>query len=342
MATIVEVAKVAGVSKATVSRVLSGNGYVSEEKRELVFKAIAATGFRPNLLARNLATKSSQTIGLVITNTLYSGSYFTELMQHSARLMEQQGRQLLLVDGKHSAEEERAAIQFLLDLRCDGVIIYPRFLTIEEMDAIIDQHSHPILVINRRLRQHDSYCIYADQQRTSADAVEALIKLGHRDIAFITGSLDSPTGRERLAGYQSALAKHQIPVQQALIIEGKWQAQNGIAAVETLLNQGSPFSALVASNDDMAVGALKALASHNIAVPAQVSVLGFDDIPLAPFTVPSLSSVKMPVTEMIQETLARLISMLDGGEMRNRQRFSGEVMMRESVGPGPYASENVV
>lgn len=336
MATIIEVAKVAGVSKATVSRVLSGNGYVSQEKRDKVYQAIAATDFRPNLLARNLATKSSQTIGLVITNTLYTGSYFTELMQHSARLMEQQGRQLLLVDGKHSAEEERAAIQFLLDLRCDGVIIYPRFLTTDEMDNIIAQHKHPILVINRRLRQHDSYCIYSDQQRSSSAAVEQLIALGHRDIAFITGSLDSPTGRERLAGYQAALTKHGIPINDALVVEGKWQAQNGMAAVEQLLKQGRNFSALVASNDDMAVGALKALAAAQIAVPAQVAVIGFDDIPLAPFTIPALSSVKMPVTEMIKETIERLISMLDGGEMRNDKTFSGELILRESVGPGPH------
>ncbi|WP_336777450.1 LacI family DNA-binding transcriptional regulator [Pantoea sp. USHLN256] len=336
MATILEVAKVAGVSKATVSRVLSGNGYVSQEKREKVYQAIAETDFRPNLLARNLATKSSQTIGLVITNTLYTGSYFTELMQHSARLMEQQGRQLLLVDGKHSAEEERAAIQFLLDLRCDGVIIYPRFLTTDEMDSIIAQHKHPILVINRRLRQHHSYCIYSDQQRSSTAAVEQLIGLGHREIAFITGSLDSPTGRERLAGYKAALERQGIAVDEALIVEGKWQAQNGMAAVEHLLAQGRAFSALVASNDDMAVGAMKALSDHHIAVPAQVAVMGFDDIPLAPFTIPALSSVKMPVTEMIQETIERLISMLDGGEMRNDKTFTGELMVRESVGPGPH------
>jgi len=336
MATIIEVAKVAGVSKATVSRVLSGNGYVSQEKREKVYQAIAATDFRPNLLARNLATKSSQTIGLVITNTLYTGSYFSELMQHSARLMEQQGRQLLLVDGKHSAEEERAAIQFLLDLRCDGVIIYPRFLTTDEMDSIIAQHKHPILVINRRLRQHGSYCIYSDQQHSSSAAVEQLIALGHREIAFITGSLDSPTGRERLAGYHAALTKHGIAVEDALVVEGKWQAQNGMTAVEQLLKQGRNFTALVASNDDMAVGALKALAAAQIAVPAQVAVIGFDDIPLAPFTIPALSSVKMPVTEMIQETIERLISMLDGGEMRNDKTFAGELIMRESVGPGPH------
>ncbi|ADU72042.1 LacI family DNA-binding transcriptional regulator [Pantoea sp. At-9b] len=336
MTTILEVAKKAGVSKATVSRVLSGNGYVGEEKRERVLRAIAETDYRPNLLARNLAVKSTQTIGLVITNTLYSGSYFSELMSHSARLMEQQGRQLILADGKHSAAEERAAIQFLLDLRCDGIIIYPRFLSIDEMDEIISQHKQPILVINRRLRQHQSFCIYSDQKANSALAVNQLIALGHRDIAFITGSLDSPTGVERLAGYQAALAQHHIALQDALIVEGRWHAQSGMAAVETLLARGCHFSAIVASNDDMAIGAMKQLAAAGLAVPEQVSVVGFDDIPLAPFTIPALSSMKIPVTEMVQQTIEQLVSMLDGGEMAQGKNFTARLVMRESIGPGPY------
>jgi len=338
MTTITEVAKRAGVSKATVSRVLSGNGYVSQDTREKVYAAIAETGFRPNLLARNLATRSSQTIGLVITNTLYSGSYFTEMMQHSARMLEQQGRQLLLVDGKHSAAEERAAIEFLLDLRCDGVIIYPRFLSIEEMDSIIAQHRHPILVINRRLRQHTSYCIFADQHVTSAAAVEQLILLGHREIAFITGSLDSPTGRERLAGYQTALAKHGIAFDSARVVEGRWQAEQGVMAIEQLLTQHVRFSAVVASNDEMAIGALRALAVRGIAVPQQVAVVGFDDIPLAPYTLPALSSVKMPVTEMIHETIARLVAMLDGGDIRPGAPHTGTLIRRESLAAGPWLS----
>lgn len=338
MTTITEVAKRAGVSKATVSRVLSGNGYVSQDTREKVYAAIAETGFRPNLLARNLATRSSQTIGLVITNTLYSGSYFTEMMQHSARMLEQQGRQLLLVDGKHSAAEERAAIEFLLDLRCDGVIIYPRFLSIEEMDSIIAQHRHPILVINRRLLQHTSYCIFADQHATSAAAVEQLILLGHREIAFITGSLDSPTGRERLAGYQTALAKHGIAFDSARVVEGRWQAEQGVMAIEQLLTQHVRFSAVVASNDEMAIGALRALAVRGIAVPQQVAVVGFDDIPLAPYTLPALSSVKMPVTEMIHETIARLVAMLDGGDIRPGAPHTGTLIRRESLAAGPWLS----
>ncbi|AGO53462.1 HTH-type transcriptional regulator AscG [Serratia plymuthica 4Rx13] len=338
MATILEVAKKAGVSKATVSRVLSGSGYVSPEKRELVDKAIAETGYRPNLLARNLATKTTQTIGLVVTNTLYSGNYFSELMSQSARIMEENGRQLILADGKHTAEEEMAAIQFLLDLRCDGVIIYPRFLSIAQMDEIISQHQQPILVINRRLRLNDSYCIFSDQHATSAAAVAHLIQLGHRDIAFITGSLDSPTGLERLSGYKAALAEQGIAVNSALIVEGKWNAQSGMAAVDVLLAGGHAFSAIVASNDEMAIGAMKRLAECQIPVPSAVSVIGFDDIPLAPYTIPSLSSMKMPVTEMIKETINRLVSMLDGGELSKRPTFPASLILRDSVAAGPHLS----
>lgn len=337
MTTMLEVAKRAGVSKATVSRVLSGNGYVSQDTKDRVFKAIAESGYRPNLLARNLATKKSQTLGLVVTNTLYHGVYFSELLFHAARLTEDQGRQLILADGKHSAEEERAAIQYLLDLRCDAIIIYPRFLTPDEMDEIIRNHEQPIMVLNRRLRQNGSHCVWSDQKASSQMAVEQLIQQGHRDIAFITGSLDSPTGIERLAGYKEALNSHGIAVRDELIAQGKWTPATGATGVETLLERNVSFSALVASNDDMAIGAMKQLHAKGVRVPEQVSVIGFDDVALAPYTIPALSSVKIPVTAMIEETINRLIFMLDGGEFNLQHAFPGELIMRDSVTAGPFA-----
>ncbi|QZN96798.1 LacI family DNA-binding transcriptional regulator [Symbiopectobacterium purcellii] len=336
MTTILEVAKKAGVAKSTVSRVLSGNGYVSQETKDRVFKAIEESGYRPNLLARNLAAQKSQTIGLVITNTLYHGTYFSELLFQAAKMTEAHGRQLLLVDGKHSAEEERAAIQFLIDLRCDAIIIYPRFLTIDEMDQIISQHKQPIMVLNRRLRVNDSYCIYSDQHESSRNAVNHLIEQGHREIAFITGALDSPTGMERLAGYKAALEQHAIPVDERRIVLGKWALTNGVEAVNTLLDHQVSFSALVASNDDMAIGALKQLYTRGIGVPEQVSVIGFDDLPTAAFTIPSLSSVKMPLGEMIQEIINRLLSMLDGGTLRQRKAYPASLILRNSVTTGPF------
>lgn len=337
MATMLEVAKRAGVSKATVSRVLTGNGYVSQETKDRVFQAIEESGYRPNLLARSLATKSTQTIGLVVTNTLYHGVYFSELLFHAARMTEDKGRRLILADGKHSADEEREAIQYLLDLRCDAIIIYPRFLSVDEMDDIIQSHSQPIMVINRRLRRNRSHCVWSDQKASSFSAVSHLITQGHRDIAFITGSLDSPTGIERLAGYKEALSQNSIAVRNALIVEGKWTPATGAAGVETLLARQVPFSALVASNDDMATGAMKQLHQQGIRVPEQVSVLGFDDTALAPYLIPSLSSVKIPVTEMIKETISRLIFMLDGGEFNYQQTFPGELIVRDSLTAGPHA-----
>lgn len=335
MTTMLEVAKRAGVSKATVSRVLTGNGYVSQETKDRVFQAIEESGYRPNLLARNLATKKTQTLGLVVTNTLYHGVYFSELLFHAARMTEDSGRQLILADGKHSAEEERQAIQYLLDLRCDAIIIYPRFLSVDEMDEIIDSHSQPIMVLNRRLRKNSSHCIYSDQKASSFMAVSTLLAQGHRDIAFITGSLDSPTGIERLSGYKDALSQHGVSVRNELIAEGKWTPASGAAGVSTLLSRGVDFTALVASNDDMAIGAIKQLHACEIKVPGDVSVIGFDDIALAPYIVPALSSVRIPVTEMIKETINRLIFMLDGGEFKYQQIFAGELMQRESMTPHP-------
>lgn len=337
MTTMLEVARRAGVSKATVSRVLSGNGYVSQETKDRVFLAIEESGYRPNLLARNLATKKTQTLGLVVTNTLYHGVYFSELLFHAASMTEAQGRRLILADGKHSAQEEREAIQYLLDLRCDGIIIYPRFLSVDEIDDIIQQQQQPVLVINRRLRRNSSHCVYCDQKSASQQAVEKLIARGHRDIAFITGSLDSPTGIERLSGYKDALTKHGIAIRDELIVEGKWTPATGAAGVDMLRQRQVSFSALVASNDDMAVGAIKQLHAHGVSVPQQVSVIGFDDIALAPYMIPALSSVRIPVTEMIKETINRLIFMLDGGDFKYQQTFPGELIERDSIVSGPHA-----
>ncbi len=216
MITMLDVAKKAGVSKATVSRVLAGNSYVSKTTQDKVFKAIEETGYRLNLLARNLATSKSQNIGLVVTNTLYNGPYFSELLFQAATVTEQHGRQLILADGKHDARQERQAIEFLLDLRCDAIIIYPRFLNTAELDEIIEQTSKPIIVVNRQLQQHPQHCVFAAHEQNTFDAVNYLVAEGHRDIAFIAGSPGSPTGTSRLNGYRAALHSHHLPFDERL------------------------------------------------------------------------------------------------------------------------------
>lgn len=336
MSTMLEVAKKAGVSKATVSRVLSGKGYVSEATKEQVYQAIEQTGYRPNLLARNLASSTSQCIGLVVTNTLYNGNYFSEILTQAAKKLEDNGRQLILMDGKHSAREEREAIQFLLDLQCDAIIIYPRFLSVDEMDEIIEQHRQPIVVVNRKLRKHHSHCICCDHKGASYNATKRLVERGHRDIAFLTGSMDSPTALERLSGYKEALSAFDIALRDDLIVQGKWTPASGFGGIEALLNKGVTFSAVLASNDEMAIGAIKKLNEAGVKVPEDVSVIGFDNIPTAPYLSPSLSSVKDPVSDMMGEVINRLISMLDGGYIPKDNVFTSEIMLRDSVSSGPY------
>lgn len=337
MITMLDVAKRAGVSKATVSRVLTGNNYVRQTTKDRVFKAIEEMGYRPNLLARQLATNKSQSIGLVVTNTLYNGPYFNELLFQTATMTEQHGRQLILADGKHSAEEERQAIEFLLDLRCDAVIIYPRFLSIAALESIIEQHEQPIMVVNRKLNHHEENGICANHQLHCFDAVTYLIDQGHRDIAFILGASGSPTGESRLAGYRQALAAQGIAVNDARLVEGDWTPESGYAAVKTLYQRGVTFSALVASNDDMAIGAAKAFREKGITIPDDVSLLGFDDLPMASWSHPPLTTVHVPVAEMIKCTLEKLLCMLDGKTATPSPTFQGSLIIRESVGKGPAA-----
>ncbi|NIY47735.1 LacI family DNA-binding transcriptional regulator [Cedecea colo] len=336
MSTMLEVARKAGVSKATVSRVLSGKGYVSEATKKQVYQAIEETGYRPNLLARKLASNASQCIGLVVTNTLYNGNYFSEILTQAAKKLEANGRQLILMDGKHSAREEREAIEFLLDLQCDAIIIYPRFLTPDEMDDIIEQHKQPIMVVNRKLRKHHSHCICCDHQGASFNATKYLIQRGHREIAFITGSMDSPTAIERLSGYKDALRTFGIALQDNLIVPGKWTPASGFSAVESLINNQISYSAIVASNDDMAIGAMKKLNESAIQIPEAVSVIGFDNIPTASYLTPSLASVKDPVSEMMGEVINRLISMLDGGYISKENIFTSDLLVRDSIDDGPF------
>ena len=337
MTTMLDVAKRAGVSKATVSRVLAGHSYVSETVRDRVMLAVDEMGYRPNLLARNLATNRSHSIGLMVPNTLYHGPFFTELLFQAATLTEQLGSQLVLADGKHNAEQERQAINFLVDSCCDAVIIYPRYLSVEDIDALIPTISKPLIVLNRRLKKFPQYSVCADHENDTLNAVNHLISKGHREIAFIKGMGSSHTGQSRLRGYISSLAGNGLEYDENLILEGCWTSESGRRAAEELLARDVTFSAIVASNDDMAIGAACALHAAGLRIPGDISLLSFDDIPVAPFFIPSLTTVHVPMAEMVSSALMQLSNMLDGEEVAPLSLMPGQLIIRDSIADGPYA-----
>lgn len=327
MVTILDVARLAGVSKATVSRALNGKVFVREEVKARIMQAIDETGYKPNQLARNLANNKTNSVGLVITNGLYNGPFFSSMIYHAATDSEMHGRQLVLADGKHSAQEERDAIDLLLSLRCEAILIYPKYLTVAELDEIIDTSETPIVVINRELSRNRSQCVFVDHQQSSERMVAYLLAQGHTRIAFVAGSEGSPTGDSRLAGYHQALRNAGIEPDPQLLVRGSWSTDSGYAAGRELLARNVPFSCVLAGNDDMAIGVAKACQEAGLRLPEDVSLAGFDDSVIGKYYNPALTTLHVPMDEMIRHAVAILL-LPDETPPRAHQ---GELVCRESV-----------
>lgn len=329
MVTILDVAKRAGVSKATVSRALNGKVVVSHNVKARINQAIEETGYRPNLLARRLATNESNSVGLVITNGLYDGPFFSSMIYQAATCSEEHQRQLVLADGKHCREDEQNAINILLQLRCEAIMIYPKYLTVDELDDIIDGSSVPIMVINRELKRNRANSVFVDNQLCSEQMVNHLLEKGHRRIAFIAGPQGSPTGEKRLLGYRDALEKAGISADENLIIHGSFSAESGYKSAMELLKNNVDFTCVLAANDDMAMGAIKAFTECGYAIPADISVAGFDDADIGRYFTPALTTVHIPMDQMIKDALQTLLSPDDAPTLSPVHQ--GSLVIRDSI-----------
>jgi len=327
MVTILDVARLARVSKATVSRALSGKVFVREEVKARILQAVAETGYRPNRLARNLSNNTTHSIGLVITNGLYNGPFFSGMVYQAATLSEKHNRQLVLADGKHSAQDERNAIGLLLELRCEAIMIYPKYLSVSELDEIIDENQTPIVVINRELIRNRTRCVFTDHRRSSEEMMAHLLAQGHTRIAFVRGSRGSPTGEQRLTGYRDALKKAGICLDPQLEVQGAWSTESGYAAGRELLARNVAFTCVLAANDDMAIGLAKAFQEAGKSVPEAISLAGFDDAVIGKYYTPSLTTVHVPIDEMIRDAMEIVLR----PEARALFSHQGTLVHRDSV-----------
>ncbi|MEH2921607.1 LacI family DNA-binding transcriptional regulator [Samsonia erythrinae] len=334
MKTMLEVAKRARVSKATVSRVLNGTGQVKQATRDAVFQAMEELGYRPNFLARALAHRTSNSIGLVISN--FDGPYFGRLLRRAAEMAESHGKHLIVTDGHNTPQDEQSAVQLLADRQCDAIILYTRYMSETDLMALLNTLSIPMIVMNRDLPQARDRCIFFRQQQAAFDVVNYLIGQGHREIAFITALMQTPTAQARLAGYQQALTANHIAPEPRRIAYGTSMVDSGYQAARELLENGIDFSALFVSNDHMAIGAMKALYEAGKKLPQDVSLFGFDDEPSAAFLHPALSTVYMPIEEMIATAITQVLALVADKPVEPLQPFTGELKLRESVQKGPY------
>lgn len=339
MTTMLDVSIRAGVSKATVSRVLNGTGQVKESTRQQVFKAMEELGYRPNFLARSLANRTSNSIGLIVST--FDGFYFGRLLQQASRQTEVWGKQLIVADGHDEPEREKQAVQMLADRQCDAIVLYTRFMSEETIMSLIDSIPMPLVVINRDVSQARDRCVFFEQQDAAFQAVEYLISQGHRDIACLTVPIHTPTGKARLEGYRSALEKHGIAWDPAKVKYGDAGMTCGFEKCNELLTERVPFSALFACNDDMALGASKALHQAGLRIPQDISLFGFDDAPSAKWLEPGLSTVYLPIDNMIVTAIDQAIKLANGEPIETIPPFTGTLVLRDTVTTGPfYASSS--
>jgi DNA-binding LacI/PurR family transcriptional regulator len=332
MATIADVCKEAGVSKATVSRVLNNTGQVTEETKERVFAAIDKLGYRPNSLARALATNKTNTIGLIVP--AYEGSHYGTLLMQATLSCELAGKQLFVTDGRNDPEREREAIMMLKDRRCDAIILYSRHLPEETILELSRTINIPLVTLNRKFNNPDLPCITFDQFGAGYTITKYLLTQGHRDIACITGLMNTITGSERYAGYKKALEEFGVPLNSDLVEPGNYHYFGGYEAFHAIKRRQVPFTAVVACSDEMAIGVEKALTESGIRIPEEVSVVGIDDSRMASYAQVPLTTIHIPNKEMMSSAIDTALKMIEQKDyVHGSTRFVGEIVERNSVMP---------
>ncbi len=332
MATIKDVARVAGVGVGTASRVLSGKGSVAQATAERVRRAIEQLDFRPSHAARALLSGSSQMIGVYIP--LLKGTFYTPILQLIDTELRTNGRHMVVAFGSGSGAARQQAmegIEFLIERGCDGIVAMSNALHDEDIVSLGPKQGH-LAVLNHKLTGVPEQCFPTDHMRGGVLAAQTLLQLRHRRIAVIAGPANAPDNVERIAGFMRELMLHGIDAAQVITLQGDFSPEGGWAAARALVDSGKKFTALFCANDEMAVGALSYFQQAGISVPKDVSVLGYDDTPSAEYSAPRLTSVHMPWKDITQSGLHWLLNLCYETNYSVIREFPVSVTWRDSVG----------
>lgn len=332
MVSIYDIAKVANVSAATVSRALANNEKISQQVREQIQKIAEEMGYRPNLLARNLRQQSTSMLGLILDDVSDElGGFIAKGVEEEAR---KSGYSVLLWNMLHNTESEKSALEYFSDLKLDGVILAET--TLDSVKDFSDLQM-PAVFINRAAgEQQPIHCVLTDDYAGAYDATTFLLGLNHQRIGYINGPEHWIASQKRLAGYLNALKEHNIEPCGAYIKHGDWYEESGYRLARELLQLADPPTAILASSDMMAIGVLDAARELGIAVPEQLSVMGYDNRLISQYARPRLTTISLPLVEAgaaAVKMLAELISNKYNEDYRKHQSLyiRGHVIEREST-----------
>lgn len=333
MATIKDVARLAGVGLGTASRVVSGKGSVAPATAARVRKAIDQLDFHPSHSARALLSGTTQMIGVYIP--ILKGTFYTPILQVIDTELRAGGRHMVVAFGQGSGDEHRqaiAGIEFLIDRGCDGLIVMSNGL--EESDLAPLLHRLPrLVVLNRVFPSIAGQCFSANHEQGGKLAAQALLEKGHRRVAIIAGPATSPDNLARIAGFLAEMKRHGVAPESIPMVESDFSPEGGWASAGKLLQAGLKFTAVFCANDEMAVGVLSHFHQAGIQVPQDVSVLGYDDTHSAEYSAPPLTSVHIPLREVTMSGLHHLINLCYEDVLPVAKKFPLSVTWRASVVP---------
>jgi len=309
--TLLDVAREAGVSPSTVSRILNGTAKVSPDKRKAVETAIAEMKFEPNQLAQGLKSGRSMTIGIVVQDI--ASPFFDETLHGVDEGLKGTGYASVIVSGHWNAEEEAARIKLLLARKVDGIILLSG--RIADKTVLEFARDKPIVATGRALQSKTAVGFKLDNEHGAYLATRHLIELGHRRIAFVTGPANNTDALERQEGYQRALQESNIAFEESLVVEGNFHEASGLMAINSLLETQKQFSAVFAANDLSAYGVRLGLYRKGIRVPEDISLIGFDDLPSSLYTTPPLTTIHQPLYDMGLLATRTLLGLISGTDV---------------------------
>jgi LacI family transcriptional regulator len=331
LATIQDVARRAGVSTATVSRVISGRGYVSPASREQVLAAADALGYMPNGMARGLKTQRSGLIALLVPEIV--NSFYTTISRGVEDVANASGLQVILGNTDESVAKERAYVELMISTRVDGVIIAPAGRTATGLKPLL-ANSVPTVLVDRSVPGFPADVVRGDSITGAQTLTRHLLGLGHRRIALINGHRDTSVARDREAGFRTALVEAQVEIDERLISSGTWFIDDAEARTGAILDEDTPPTAILAANNFMAIGALRSLRQRGRRVPQDVALACFDDIPDAAEVDPFLTALAQPAYTMGTLAMQLLMERISG-TYRDSPReivLSSHLLIRRSCG----------
>lgn len=318
--TIKDIAKRANVSHTTVSRALNDSCYIKSQTKKQILEIAKEMNYVPNYNAKSLVTKKSNTIGLFFTSISSgtSSSFFTEVIDAVVNELDENYN--LAIRGLDTYDN----FSSIVTEKFDGIILMSQEVSDDDFITYVKGVGIPIVVLNRNIQDKDIINIFFSDREGVKKGVSYLIENNHHKIACISGISGFKSTDERQAGYMEALREYGIQVLDEYIVTGAYTMKSGYRAMQQLLSLATRPTAVFCSNDDMAIGAIKAIHEYGLKVPDDISVVGFDSIPFAEYTIPSLTSIKRKIKDISHLAAEKLLTLMNSDETQ------GELIMLET------------